>query len=75
MGVKVFDMGKNARAAKYVPVLQAFLDSRPDIEAYVRGRTDQFMLDLLMTGKAMMPDGQVGSLFPETDHASQSESR
>jgi len=63
MSVRVFDTGKNVRAARYLPVIQTFLDRRPAIEAYVHGRTDQFMCDLLTTGRATLPDGEIVPLF------------
>jgi len=63
MGVIVFDMGKNIKACE---CLQRALDGMPHFEEYVRGRSDQFMLDLLMTGKATMPDGKVATLFQRT---------
>jgi len=63
MSVVVFDTGRNANATKYLPVIQAFLDSRPDIEAYVHGRVDQFMCDLLTTGMATMPNEKITPLF------------
>lgn len=61
-GVKVFDMGRNM--APYAEALQNFVDRSPEIEAYARGRVEQFLLDLLLTGRAALPNGEVLEAYP-----------
>jgi len=60
--MKVFDMGKNPEgplAASLRCITQG-----PDVKAYIEGSVAQFTRDLLGTGRAVMPDGEVVDLTP-----------
>lgn len=69
MWIKVFDMGRRREQSKFAAALE-FAANRPDVEQYIAGRVRQFLLDLALTGKAVMPDGtvvsahQVDTVFP-----------
>jgi hypothetical protein len=64
MPIRIFDMGKNYR--HHAKVLEDTLN-RMGFENYLNGRIEQFVLDLAMTGRAVMPDGSVTELFSRKD--------
>ena len=57
--MKVFDMGKNIKPDE---VFRGILQ-KPDVQAYTEGMVTQFLHDLLFTGRAVMPNGEVIEAF------------
>jgi hypothetical protein len=66
--VKHFDMGRRIRLNKEdVEALLKLRPVQPPTPEYVQGLVAQFLRDLLATGKAAMPNGEVVEAFPQED--------
>jgi hypothetical protein len=66
MMAKTFDMGKNVEV--YREMFRQ-ISATPVMASYIDGAVAQFQKDLLATGRACMPDGEIVEAFPQMQDA------